>query len=268
MNTKTILLASGANPFATGMMRGMGLGRATFAPDFDSGSGGDNGGGNDGGAGTGESTGDNGGTGFNADAFWTDPVEETPGGTQTGNNDSGGGQQQQTQQSEGQLFAQKLANLSFGDVFTEADMRKMADDGDLTGINAAINTQLKQAAHQSVVLTAELMQKNNAAMESRFRAILSEVLGGEKNEDTLLKEFPAAADPRARPMIQQVFNQALKHTKGNRPQAVIQAKEMLKIMGSVAGADLGITDAPRGPGDQDYNTQGSKSLVDSLLQRN
>src|SRR3546814_15314619 len=62
-----------------------------------------------------------------------------------------------------------------------------------------------------------------------------------------LKDFPAAADPTVGPMIQSVFNQALKNTKGDRTKAVAQTKKMISLMARRTGGDLNLNVAPRGP---------------------
>lgn len=228
-----------------------------------------NSGGNSGGQNNPAATQDNAGTGFDPATFWNEPKPAgsgSPSGGSADSNSAGGSQGQQTEaQRYGQEFQQRLSGLDFGSAFTPEIASQVAE-GKFEGINKAIGDQLKSATQNSVIMAAQLMQKNNESLLSQVRNLIQESLGNRDNNATLAESFPILAkDPALRPMVEGVFNQALKLANGDRIKAVASTQEMLKYMGKTGAGDLGISTPPPNPGDM--STDNSRSLVEELLGR-
>jgi hypothetical protein len=86
------------------------------------------------------------------------------------------------------------------------------------------------------------------------------------NETALVKDFPAAKDPRVAPVIKSIFDQALVKSKGNRELAVKQTKQMVALMANTTADDLELSVAPRGAGDS-RPSQPSINWLDELTGR-
>lgn len=217
-----------------------------------SGNGGENNqGGNSGGQSGSGGNQNNGGAAFDPEAFWQEPSPEparSPShGGSAGSGDSGGGQQQQN---EGNAFAERLNNLAFAkEVFTPDAIKAMNDSGDSKAFNENMTTFGRQAVRESVVMAAQLMQKNNSMLESRFQEMLDERFGQRDAEGDLGKEFPSYTKPGMKPMIDGIFAQAMKITGSKRPAALAMTKEMLKHTTQSMSGDLGLNTPPGGAGD-------------------
>lgn len=212
--------------------------------------GGNNQGGNSGGQGGSGGSQNNGGQSFDPNAFWREPSPEasqspSQGGS-AGSGESGGGQQQ----NEGNAFAERLNNLAFAkEVFTPDAIKSMNEGGDPKAFNENMTTFGRQAVRESVVMAAQLMQKNNSMLETRFQEMLDERFGQRDAEGDLGKEFPSYSQPGMKPMIDGIFAQAMRVTKGKRADAVAMTKEMLLHTTKSMSTDLGLNIPPGGAGD-------------------
>jgi uncharacterized glyoxalase superfamily protein PhnB len=246
------------------------MGRFMRAPDHgESGSTQDNQGGNDGTQNNESSNENNSGSGFNPEAFWNEPdagKSNSPSGGSAESGKPASGDQQSTDpiQSAAQEIQKQFDAISFGEAFN-AETIKAMEEGDMTKINQVLQTQHRQVITNTLQLAGKIIQLNNERMEARFQQMVDAKFGNRDNSDTLLKEFPAARDPAVRPMIEGVFNQAMKHANNNRVKAVEMAKDMLKYMGKTSAADLGLQ-LPQSADDISL-TDNSRSLVDELLGR-
>jgi len=212
-------------------------------------SGGNNQGGNSGGGNGSGGNQNNSGGGFNPEAFWQEPSpapSPSPNSGSAGGNDSGGGQQQ----NEGNAFAERLNNLKFGtDVFTPDAIKAMNEGGDPATFNGNMQKFGQQAVRESVVMAAQLMQRNNHMMEQRMQEMLDERFGQRDSETGLGQEFPSYKEAGMKPVIDGIYAQAMKVTGGKRAEAIAMTKEMLKHTTQTMSKDLGITTPPGGAGD-------------------
>jgi hypothetical protein len=135
----------------------------------------------------------------------------------------------------------------------------------MEGANTRIGDMLKQSVQESVAMSAQIVEVFARQMESRVEQMINDRLGGEKNTEALQQAFPSMSDPAMAPVIQGVFNQAMKHTK-DRAKALDMTRDMLKAMGQRGAKDLGFDKPPANP-DDNIMTGGAKSLVDELMGR-
>lgn len=208
---------------------------------------------------------DNAGQTFDGKTFWKAP-EPDPGKSSSGgsadSSGSGSGTQQVTPQQE---IATRLQNLTYPEVFTKEVADQIAN-GDLTGINKAISTQLVQATQQSVAMSAQIMKLVSEKIMGDVDQRIRSAFGGRDNVDSLSKSFASYNDPGMKPVIDGVFNQALMLAKGDRDAAIKSTREMLRYMGKSGAQDLGINEAPSGQGDS-FTSSRASALVDELLGR-
>lgn len=247
--------------------------RITWAPPEDGQGGGDQGG-NTGGGNTSQQQNDSsvqdyGGVKVDLGTFWAQPQSESgENGQGSSTSDSGGGQQQNQGQTAGERFMAQMEAQTFGDVFTDQVLKDLGD-GNVQGVNQAIQGVAKTAMKQSVTMSAQLMQLFGQELLGQVKTLIQESIQGHtqtRDDDALLvKEFPSAKDPKVKPVVQQVFNQSLAHTKGNREAAVRLTKDMLKVIATTGGGDFGTP--PANPDDYGQNHPGVSSLLDTLLER-
>lgn len=230
-----------------------------------SGAGADNAGGNSGAGGNTGGNQDNPGAGPDLTAFWKEPVVADAGsaGDKPPLASGATGQQENTSQE----FTQKLAALDFGPVFTD-EIAKQVGEGNLEGANKAFQAQGQKIAKESLIMSAQLMQLHGENLMQKVAAMMDERFGTRDNNSSLAKSFPSYQEEGMKPIIDGIFQQSMKHTKGDRTAAITMTKDMLKFVGKTGRADMGLNDAPGGPGDEGYqNQQQAKDFVAELLSR-
>jgi hypothetical protein len=240
------------------------MGRFMRAPDHDAGTGGgdsgqtqNNQGGNSGDdAGTGDSDQNNTGQQAVTDAFWDDPSDAAAGDNSAGNGDSSGGDRETEARNFGQQLQAEIQGIKFDGGFTPELVAEMAD-GKFENSNKMMADMSRAAAQQGVMLAAKVMGQYGKALREEFQGMIEEKLGNRDNNKTLLEEFPqAASNPKLKPMIRTTFEQAMKHTKGNRAAALDMTRSMLAETAKVLGTDLELTSPPGGSGDNPPSDNG------------
>lgn len=194
---------------------------------------------------TGESKSNDAGQEFDGSTFWN----ESPSGSATppsnGSsevNESKGGADTDI----GTTLGQQLQSMQFGEVMTE-DVVKGINDGDYSKFNQALQPILQSAVKQSLMMNLQVMQKFGDHILSQVRAEQADTFTSRDNNDALVKAFPSAADPRVRPIVERIYGQAMKNTKGDRGAAIQQTKDMMALIPKTTGADLNLSVAPNGP---------------------
>lgn len=213
-------------------------------------------------SGNADSTGNNAGQDDALSSFWSDPQPEAPASADSTSTDVPEGQ------TLGQSLLASIDAFAPPPAFTDA-LAEEIGQGNFEGVNNAIAGAHKAALRQSLTMQAQMLQPVVASVLSRVQDMIDSRLGNRDNQETLLEAFPSAADPKVRPMIQSVFEQSLKHTKGDRTKAVAMTKDMLKVFGKTASQDLGL-EIP--PSDRDGHgngplSSGEQNLIDELLGR-
>lgn len=238
----------------------------------DSSGGSDNGGGNSGNSG-GENgnagnQGNNGGNSFDANSFWDSPAEETPPASGNGGSAGGGNPPQGTQQNqnEGNAFATALNGLNFGQgVFTPEAVEAM-NNGDVTQFHTNMTNFGREVTRQAVIMAAQLMQRNNEQQTQAFERMMDNRFGQRDTESDLGREIPSYSQPGMKPIVDGIMAQALRLTKGKRPEAIAMTKEMLKTQATLLGKDFNITTPPGGAGN-DFGTGQQTNWEEELLGR-
>lgn len=222
----------------------------------------------------GQNSGDNNdGQGFDPASFWETPPSEGSGSPARGSADSGssGGGSTGEQpsgdpgQEIGQRFANQLQNLAFTPVFNNEISQQIAD-GNLDGVNGAMTQLGRDSVRSAVTMSAQLMQVYGSHIMSQVEALIQDRLGGRDNNAALESAFPQiATNPAMRPVVSEVFAQAMKHTGGKREAALDMTRTMLKFMGQGVSKELGLSDPAGSPSDNIGS--GAMSLVEELLAR-
>lgn len=191
----------------------------------------------------------NAGQALNPEQFWTGQP-----------NDGGSNDSEISAEEFGRGIAQEIANYQGVEIFTP-DIAAQVAQGDLAGVNQAMQAMQRQAIQQAVVIATNIMRRGLADVESRFDTRVQSHLGSEKNQQALMEEFPSMRDPAMAPVIQGVFAQAMIHTKNDRTKALEMTRGMLRVMGKSGSKDFGISDPPQ----SQENPGSSHSLVAELL---
>lgn len=251
--------------------------------------GGDNGGGggNNGGGNAGDSNGsagnqNNDGQSFDADAFWNGSGSDDQGNSGNGGSASGGNQGSGTGNQGGNQngtgggeekplatqLSEQIGTLNFGESLFDDKTVQEINNGDFKGFNERVNGMLQKAVQHSLHMNVPILKQVMQKMQGGFEARIQEILGGRDDNDQLVKDFPAAANPKVRPVVDRVYQQALKNTKGNRADAVKQTKDMLSLLSTTVAGDLNLNVAPKSPGDDDrQSSQSNINWVDELVGR-
>lgn len=148
-------------------------------------------------------------------------------------------------------------------LFTKEIAEAIAE-GNFDGANEALVASHRATIQQSLMLTAKMVGAVAQRMQADFDQRIQSALGNTKNTEFLESEFPLAKNAQYRPMVERVWNQALKNSKGDRQKAIRMTRGMLEAFGSDVAPNL--RDAPDDP-TAGINTAASKSLVASLLDR-
>lgn len=200
---------------------------------------------------------DNTGQGDPLKGFWNEQPEEAA-------SDESATQSAAESQALGTELRGMIEGFNAPPVFTK-EMAEQVADGNFDGINAAIVAANKAAISHSVLAGAKLIKAVTEKLQTDFEARIQTALGNKDSSDFLKQTFPQAKDPTLAPLVERVWNQALANSKGDRDKATTLTRGMLQAMGKeFAPEDLRNPPADSTAG---INTAASRSLVDSLLQR-
>lgn len=232
------------------------------------GSGGDNGGGNSGadGSGTGESNND--GQTFDANAFWgnsDDGSSSAPSGesAQSGAEGESGSSDGQSLQ---EVLTGQLEKMTFGDPVFTAEVAEQINEGNFEGVEARIQSQMRSAVGNSLRMMVSILKPFAEQMTTQMREEMTQTFSSRDDNQTLEQMFPGAKNPAVRPMVQSIYSQALKNTKGDRAEAVKQTKEMLRHAAGVTAGDLDLSVHQRGADDSGAPAK-STNWLDELTSR-
>lgn len=219
--------------------------------------------GNSGDGGTGDSQQNNTGPGFDANAFWGgqgsgDPSSSNPGSV----SDDGSGSDDQSGLRDS--LEQRLNSLNFGEPVMTQEIFESAQQGDFSGFQNALNQFGAQAVKQALGLSVSVLKPFADQLMADVRAEIASTMGRRDDADQLVRDFPAAKDPKIRPVVDSLYNQALKNTKGDRTSAVAQVKEMMRLMSTHVADDLGLNVAPRSADDSGRPQNAAVNWLDEL----
>ncbi len=211
---------------------------------------------------TGESD-DNAGDDAELSAFW--------GGSPDGdgnNPDSSGGSDDSNSSGGTDDTATELGNqlqaLNFGAMFDDTVVKEI-NEGNFENFNTRMNQMMQQGVRQSLVMNVQIMRQYGERLIEQMRGEFSGTLEGRDDHAQLIKDFPAAKNPLVAPIVQNVYEQALKNAKGNRVAAVAQTKKMIGLLARNTGGYLGLTVAPQS--ENDTPPQAPTNWMDELMGR-
>lgn len=219
----------------------------------------------------------NSGLGFDPTSFWDDPssgdsgssgrTRESADPSQSGGgspDNSGGNNQQDPTVS---AIANRLQGLQLGNNLMSEQVINELAEGNTQTFHQNLNTAFNNAIRESLLMNAQVLEAAMTQMQGQFQSMIDERFNGRDDDAELIRNFPAAQNPRVAPMIRGVYNQALKHAGGDRAKAVSMTKDMMRIMSQESADDLDQFVAPRSAGD-DFRPQGKPTnWVKELLGR-
>lgn len=218
----------------------------------DSNGGGNNGGGNSGDSGQSGGNQNNDGQSFNAESFWNSPEPEGTSQESQGPTDA----------EFGQSLMQTITNFQGSPVF-DAETASQIAEGNLDGVNQRLQAMQQGVLRQSMIMMAQILQRFDTQVDGRISGQINQNSTRQSDESMLSEQFPSFTKPEVRPVIQGVFQQSLKHSKGDRKAALEMTRGMLKSMGQLGGSDFGFSTPPGNP--DDHTSNGPSSLVQELL---
>lgn len=190
----------------------------------------------------------NSGETFDPTTFWDGPPAE-PGAAPSGESAGSGTQTGGNEPSFAQGLATQLSSLAFGDPVFTPEITAEINEGNFAGFEKRLQAQQQAAVKHALALNVQILRPFAEQLMNQMREEMGSTLTGRDNNDTLIRDFPAAKDARVAPVIKQVFEQALKNNKGNREAAVKQTKSMIQLLTNTTADDLDLDVAPRGAGD-------------------
>lgn len=219
----------------------------------ESGSGGNNSGGNSGDSGQSGGQQNNSGLTIPAETFWNNP-EPADGNS--------GESQGPTDEQFGQSLMQNITAFKPPTIF-DSETASQIGEGNLEGVNQRMEQFGQTIMRQAMIMTAQILQRFEGQVDGRITGAISTNTTRQTDESMLGDAFPSFTKPEVRPVIQGVFQQSLRHTKGDRKAAMEMTRGMLKSMGQLGGQDFGFATPPSNP--DDYQSNGPSSLVQELL---
>lgn len=197
----------------------------------------------------------NGGQDFDPASFWTGPAPSpaaSPSGGSVPGNESVPGNQQPSLQ---ETLSTQLESMLFGDPIFDQAIAAEINEGNFEGVQKRFESMMQTGVRQAMQMNVQILRPFAEQMMNQMREEFSSTMNGRDNEESLVKDFPVAKDPKIAPIVQQIYTQALKNTNNDRTKAVANTKEMLRVMAGVTADDLQLTVAPRGEGDyRPHNT--------------
>jgi hypothetical protein len=149
-------------------------------------------------------------------------------------------------------------------VFTK-EIGEAIAEGNWDAANQAVAAAHRAAITSSVQASAKLISAVVEKLQADIDTRINGALGQKDNTDFLQQNFPQAKDPQLAPVVDRIWNQALVNTKGNRQEAIVQTRGMLRAMGKeFAPEDIRQPAADPTAG---IDTPASRSLVENLLSR-
>lgn len=227
-------------------------------------------GGNPGESGSGGGTQNNTSETFDASTFWDGPPADkstTPSGESAGGGTPAGGTQEQNQPGFAEQLNQQLGSLTFGDAVFDAAIAEEINGGNFEGANKRIQASMQAAVRNSLSMQVQILRPFAEQLMSQVEERINSTLSSRDNTDTLVRDFPAAKDPKVAPVIRSVFDQALKNTGGDRAKAVSQTKQMIALLANTAAGDLNLNVAPRGADDSGSPPNSVTNWLDELTSR-
>jgi hypothetical protein len=195
---------------------------------------------------------DNSGGSFDAGAFWNTETETQDSVTQPDANAVRDG------------LTQQLSNLDFGAALFDADITQQINEGNFEGVNKRMQEMGSSMVRQSLALTVSILRPLTDQILNQVREEISGTLNTRDDGEQLVRDFPAAKDPKIRPVVENLYRQALKNTKGNRQDAITQVKSMLTLVTQSTADDLGLDVAARGADDFGRSRSPAINWLDEL----
>ena len=231
----------------------------------------DNAGGNSGDSGQSSGESNNTGDSFDPASFWggsgqggsSAPNGESAGGSGSDSNTGGANGGEDI----GTTLTQQLESMSFGDPIFTSEVAEQINAGDFSGVQERFDSMGQNIVRQSLSMVVQILRPFAEQLQSQIREEFQGTLNSRDNNETLVRDFPAAKNPQVAPVIQQIFSQALKNTGGNRERAVSQTKEMLRFMANQTASDLDLNVAPRGADDSGRPHNPTINWLDELTGR-
>jgi hypothetical protein len=189
---------------------------------------------------------------FDATSFW---------GTEPDASESGDGPDPTVVQ---ENLTQQLANLDFGGELFSADLATQINEGNFEGINARMQEIGTNMVKQSLAMTVSILRPLTEQIMGQVRDEINGTLTNRDDGEQLTRDFPAAKDPNVRPVVENLYRQALRNTKGNRTEAVAQVKSMMSLVTKSTADDLGLDVAPRGAEDFGRSRSPAINWLDEL----
>lgn len=217
---------------------------------------------------TGGSDSNNAGTAFDPAAFWADP---NPDAGQSPSGESATGQQGEESGSSGgnlqEVLTGRLESMTFGDPVLNDDIAREINEGNFEGFQKRLEASQRNAVKHAMGMMVQILRPFSEQLTAQMRGEMQTTFNSRDNSETLESMFPAAKNKSARPVIQNIYDQALKNTKGDRASAVAQTKEMLRFLGNQTADDLDITVHPRGAEDSGRPASPTTNWLDELSGR-
>lgn len=160
-------------------------------------------------------------------SFWETPKEPS---AQTNQN-------AEYQTTLSQQIAATVASFGSAEIVTDSVFSELAE-GKYENFNKAIGSSIQRAVQESVQLNTQIMQTVITQLMGVIDEKLNGTLNQKDNERALLEAIPSAADPEVRPVVDMVYQQALKLEKGNAAKALARTKDMMKLFFNKTSGDI------------------------------
>lgn len=212
----------------------------------------DNTGGNTGGQ-SGDSTGaDNTGQAPDYSQFWAEPSSDesssagSAGSAGNGTQGEGSPQNQQERPNPAATLGEDIGKIDFGaNIMTQSAIEKLGN-GDASEFHANLNNMGREAVTSAIRLMVPIMGQLRDQLRSEMTKTVDSTNTGRDDSAALLAAIPSSSDPKVKPIVESIFAQAKKITKGDRAAAISMTKDMLKLQMQTMSNDLGIPPAGSG----------------------
>ncbi len=176
---------------------------------------------------------------FDPNKFWAAPAEVVPAPKAPAATSS-----QTPSESASPLAAivQKISEAKFGNAaFLTPDVLNKMGENDFTGFNGGLESFGRDVLAQSAQTTSAMLQHVIPAFLQHVTDMVESKFGGRDMSSFLESNLQAAKDPALAPVVRNIFDIAMKQTKGDKNAALAMTRTMLQTVGTGIAKDVDLT---------------------------
>lgn len=130
-----------------------------------------------------------------------------------------------------------LGSLKFTELSQEE--QNAIANGDMQILQRKMHDVSRSAVQNTLLLTAKMMQSQQESMRAEFQRMMQTQLQDFQNRNSLVSDLPIADDPSMRPIVEGIFNTALRKSGNDAKKAKEMTRKFLSVVAKKAAESTG-----------------------------